>query len=138
LIIHTLRLDASRAVPHPPQFSSTLGRQSSRSAAQPAKPMGGEMRRLTIGRACAGAVLLAMLAPAAAYAREAAPGAPSHLTETTPAGPRNDGDQPAATADHHRLPPESTTRHKLVLPDRTLAFTATAGAIRIFDDKGEP
>lgn len=96
------------------------------------------MRRLTIGRACAGAVLLAMLAPAAAYAREAAPGAPSHLTETTPAGPRNDGDQPAATADHHRLPPESTTRHKLVLPDRTLAFTATAGAIRIFDDKGEP
>jgi carboxypeptidase C (cathepsin A) len=42
------------------------------------------------------------------------------------------------TAELHRLPPDSTTKQTLVLPGRTLAFTATAGSIRLFDDKGEP
>jgi carboxypeptidase C (cathepsin A) len=37
-----------------------------------------------------------------------------------------------------RLPPDSTTKHVLALPGRTLAFTATAGSIRLFDDKSEP
>ena len=41
-------------------------------------------------------------------------------------------------ADRLRLPPDSTTRQTLDLPGRTLAFTATAGSIRQFDDKGEP
>ena len=41
-------------------------------------------------------------------------------------------------AEQHRLPPDSTTKQTLVLPGRTLAFTATAGSIRLFDDKGEP
>jgi carboxypeptidase C (cathepsin A) len=41
-------------------------------------------------------------------------------------------------AEQHRLPPDSTTRQTLVLPGRTLAFSATAGSIRLFDDKGEP
>ena len=31
-----------------------------------------------------------------------------------------------------------TTKQTLALPGRTLAFTATAGSIRLFDDKGEP
>jgi carboxypeptidase C (cathepsin A) len=44
---------------------------------------------------------------------------------------------PAAT-DQHRLPPDSTTKHTLALPGRTLSFTAVAGSIRLFDDKGEP
>ncbi|MCE3257070.1 MAG: peptidase serine carboxypeptidase, partial [Nitrobacter vulgaris] len=96
------------------------------------------MRRLMTRELCAGAMLLAILAPSAAYAREGASGAPSHHAETTPADPRDGGDQPVATADDRRLPPDSTTRHKLVLPDRTLAFTATAGTIHIFNDKGEP
>src|SRR5205085_6061986 len=43
-----------------------------------------------------------------------------------------------ATAEQHRLPPDSTTKQTLDLPGRTLAFTATAGSIRLFDDKGEP
>ena len=43
---------------------------------------------------------------------------------------------PAAEA--HRLPPDSTTKQTLALPGRTLDFTATAGSIRLFDDKGEP
>jgi carboxypeptidase C (cathepsin A) len=41
-------------------------------------------------------------------------------------------------AEQHRLPPDSTTRQTLALPGRTLDFTATAGSIRLFDDKGEP
>jgi carboxypeptidase C (cathepsin A) len=43
-----------------------------------------------------------------------------------------------AVAEQHRLPPDSTTKQTLALPGRTLAFTATAGSIRLFDDKGEP
>jgi carboxypeptidase C (cathepsin A) len=42
------------------------------------------------------------------------------------------------SAEQHRLPPDSTTRQTLALPGRTLNFTATAGSIRLFDDKGEP
>jgi carboxypeptidase C (cathepsin A) len=45
---------------------------------------------------------------------------------------------PPAAAELHRLPPDSTTQQTLVLPGRTLAFAATAGSIRLFDDKGEP
>lgn len=36
-----------------------------------------------------------------------------------------------------RLPPDSVTRHSLDLPGRTLAFTATAGAIRLNNPAGE-
>jgi carboxypeptidase C (cathepsin A) len=45
---------------------------------------------------------------------------------------------PSPVAEQHRLPPDSTTRQTLALPGRTLDFTATAGSIRLFDDKGEP
>lgn len=41
-------------------------------------------------------------------------------------------------AEQHRLPPDSTTKQSVALPGRTLAFSATAGSIRVFDDKGEP
>src|ERR1700738_2820839 len=41
-------------------------------------------------------------------------------------------------AEQHRLPPDTTTKQTLALPGRTLAFTATAGSIHLFDDKGEP
>jgi carboxypeptidase C (cathepsin A) len=43
-----------------------------------------------------------------------------------------------AAAEQHRLPPDSTTKQTLALPGRTLDFTATAGSIRLFDDRGEP
>ncbi len=50
------------------------------------------------------------------------------------------GNTPASqgAAEQHRLPPDSTTKHRLDLPGRSLVFTATAGSIRLFDDKGEP
>jgi carboxypeptidase C (cathepsin A) len=49
---------------------------------------------------------------------------------STPASP--------AAAEQHKLPPDSTTKQTVELPGRTLSFTATAGSIRLFDDKGEP
>ena len=45
---------------------------------------------------------------------------------------------PAANAEQHRLPPDSTTKQTLTLPGRSLSFTATAGSIRLNDGKGEP
>jgi carboxypeptidase C (cathepsin A) len=47
-------------------------------------------------------------------------------------------EDPSPAAEQHRLPPDSTTKHALALPGRTLNFAATAGSIRLFDDKGEP
>src|SRR5678815_1557956 len=37
-----------------------------------------------------------------------------------------------------RLPADATTRHSLQLACRTLSFSATAGAIRLFDEKRTP
>jgi carboxypeptidase C (cathepsin A) len=54
------------------------------------------------------------------------------------AGGRGPAPAPPAVAEQHRLPPDSTTKQTLALAGRTLAFTATAGSIRLFDDKGEP
>jgi carboxypeptidase C (cathepsin A) len=70
---------------------------------------------------------------------------PSQQPAATPSGQKSGGtggrasppSSPAA-AEQHRLPPDSTTKQTLELPGRTLAFTATAGSIRLFDDKGEP
>jgi carboxypeptidase C (cathepsin A) len=59
--------------------------------------------------------------------KSAAPG--GHGTANSPA---------AATAEQRRLPPDSTTKQTVVLPGRTLAFTATAGSIRLFNDRGDP
>jgi carboxypeptidase C (cathepsin A) len=64
-------------------------------------------------------------------------------TEQTPAGQkggagRGAGANAPSTAEQHRLPPDSTTKQTLELPGRTLNFSATAGSIRLFDDKGEP
>lgn len=53
-------------------------------------------------------------------------GSGANATATTPA------------AEQHRLPPDSTTKQSVALPGRTLAFSATGGSIRVFDDKGEP
>ncbi len=50
---------------------------------------------------------------------------------------RGNASNPSA-AEQGRLPPDSTTRHTLALPGRTLDFTATAGSIPLFNDKREP
>jgi carboxypeptidase C (cathepsin A) len=62
---------------------------------------------------------------------------PSGQKSGAAGGRANAATSPPA-AEQHRLPPDSTTKQTIVLPGRTLAFTATAGSIRLFNDKGEP
>jgi carboxypeptidase C (cathepsin A) len=45
---------------------------------------------------------------------------------------------PQPAIDPNRLPSDATTHHTLDLPGRTLHFTATAGSIRLRDDKNAP
>src|SRR6476660_10245916 len=74
-----------------------------------------------------------------------APEPPQNQPAATPSAQKSGatGEHGGATpnspaSEQHRLPPDSTTKQTLVLPGRTLAFTATAGSIRLFDEKGEP
>jgi carboxypeptidase C (cathepsin A) len=67
---------------------------------------------------------------------------PSPQSPGGPAGQKGGGragtpSAPQAVAEQHKLPPDSTTKQTLELPGRKLSFTATAGSIRLFDDKGE-
>ena len=88
--------------------------------------------------------LLAICAMAGVRAEDA-PQPPQPQPSATPAGQKASGTGARAgssnspvVAEQHRLPPDSTTTQTLTLPGRTLAFTATAGSIHLFDDKGEP
>jgi carboxypeptidase C (cathepsin A) len=87
--------------------------------------------------------LIAFAAVAGARAQDAP--SPQPQPAATPSGQKSGGaggragapGSPAA-AEQHRLPPDSTTKQTLALAGRTLDFKATAGSIRLFDDKGEP
>jgi carboxypeptidase C (cathepsin A) len=82
-------------------------------------------------------VLLALAAVTGARAEDAHQPQPAATPSGQKAGARGSAST-APTAEQRRLPPDSTTKHTLALPGRTLDFTATAGSIRLFDDKGEP
>jgi carboxypeptidase C (cathepsin A) len=69
-------------------------------------------------------------------ASQPAAGPSGQKASGSPGGRGNAANSPAA--EQHRLPADSTTKHSVALPGRTLAFTATAGSIRLFNDKGEP
>jgi carboxypeptidase C (cathepsin A) len=93
------------------------------------------------------AVLVAMSLVGSAYGEDAAPSpqpSPAAVPSGQKAGQNQGGRRAAETpatpaaAEQHRLPPDSTTKQSLDLPGRSLSFTATAGSIRLFDDKGEP
>jgi carboxypeptidase C (cathepsin A) len=94
----------------------------------------------------AATLLLVVCCVSAAPAEEAASSPTSQQPPAATPSPSPSGQQGGAgrgtaatpVADQHRLPPDSTTRQTLALPGRTLDFTATAGSIRLFDDKGEP
>ena len=108
--------------------------------------------RFTARRHMQLAITLVMLScVAGARAQDASPTAAQQQPAATPTpgqalppqgqkggGRRGDATTPQPVSDQHRLPPDSTTKQTLALPGRTLAFTATAGSIRLFDDKGEP
>jgi carboxypeptidase C (cathepsin A) len=51
-----------------------------------------------------------------------------------PATAHSDERSPAVIS--RRLPPDATSEHTLALPGRTLSFKATAGTIKLTDDKG--
>ncbi len=94
------------------------------------------------------AVLAALCLPAPLRAQEAPAPAPQQQPAAQPNGQRGQGGgqqgrgngnaQNQPPAPEHRLPPDSTTKQTVTLPGRTLAFTAVAGSIRLFNDKGEP
>ena len=71
------------------------------------------------------AILLASLAAAPLQAQEGAP----------PRGGQGQAER-RAPPDGRRLPADVTTQHRLDLPGRSLAFTATAGALTLTDPAG--
>jgi carboxypeptidase C (cathepsin A) len=81
---------------------------------------------------------LFMLALAAGVRADDPPRDQPAQAAKAPSGQKGGGQTAPPAAEQHRLPPDSTTKHTLALPDRTLSFTAVAGSIRLFDDKGEP
>ena len=92
-----------------------------------------------------GCVVLAVLAWSVlpGVRAEDATQAPKQPPGTAPSGQKAaeagiKGNASNPPAEPHLLPPDSTTRQTVTLPGRSLAFTATAGSIRLFDDKGEP
>jgi carboxypeptidase C (cathepsin A) len=86
---------------------------------------------------CASGALAEEAAAPASQPQPAATPSPSPSGQKGGAGRGAAATQPSA-AEQHRLPPDSTTTQTLALPGRTLNFTATAGSIRVFDEKGEP
>ena len=93
------------------------------------------------------ATLLVVCCVSAARAEEASSPTsqqqPAATPSPSPSGQKGGAGRGAAAtstpaAEQHRLPPDSTTTQTLALPGRTLNFSATAGSIRLFDDKGEP
>ncbi|MGY4307772.1 carboxypeptidase C (cathepsin A) [Bradyrhizobium sp. USDA 4369] len=90
---------------------------------------------LALALMVAGPALHAQDAPAAAQEHAASGSGPrsgsaGNRAANAPASP--------STADQHKLPADSTTSQTIELPGRTLSFSATAGSIRLFDDKSEP
>ena len=97
--------------------------------------------RLAAPHGVFGGILLALLTltlAAGVRAEDQPPRDPPAQAAKAPSGQKGGAGQNAPAAEQHRLPPDSTTRHTLALSDRTLSFTAVAGSIRLFDDKGEP
>jgi carboxypeptidase C (cathepsin A) len=92
---------------------------------------------------------LAMLALASrADAQDAKPEPSSQPTPAAQASPAptgqksgpgsSRGNATVASGEARRLPEDSTTRQTISVGGRTLAFTATAGSLRLFNGRGDP
>ena len=99
------------------------------------------------GRSFAALLLaaLALASPVLAQPETHALPAEPHAAATAAEGnPRSGPDQPGhaerhqPAEDRNQLPPDSTTHHSIPLPGRTLNFSATAGAIRLYDPEQHP
>jgi carboxypeptidase C (cathepsin A) len=103
------------------------------------------MANVAVSRQACFVLALLVWSTAAGVRAEDAP-QPQQQPAATPSGQKAGGGggrgantpNSPVVAEQHRLPPDSTTQQTLALPGRTLDFTATAGSIRLFDDKGEP
>ena len=107
-------------------------------------------RLMTIRPATVGLVALSMFVLAdAASGQDAKPQQPSSQPATsqpsaTPSGPKAGPSSSlgnaatAASGETRRLPEDSTTKQTITVNGRTLAFTATAGSLRLFNGRGEP
>lgn len=76
------------------------------------------------------ALCLSVSMPLASHAQEGRPGQESRANQE-----RQEQRRPAES---QRLPPESVTRHTIELPGRTLKLIATAGALTLADQQGNP
>ncbi|PNA16331.1 peptidase S10, partial [Pseudomonas sp. MPR-R1B] len=73
------------------------------------------------------ALSLVIAAPPVLRAQDLPPGHPQGEARPAPRAPEG-----------RRLPPDSTTKQSVTLPDgRTLAFTATAGSLPLVDEAGK-
>ena len=64
---------------------------------------------------------------------------PAAVPSGQKAGPSSSrGNVAAASGETRRLPEDSTTKQTITVNGRTLAFTATAGSLRLFNGRGEP
>ena len=66
----------------------------------------------------------------------AAPSAP--VAPGRPRSAPSSRDNAITSGEGRRLPEDSVTKHTITVQGRTLAFTATAGSLRLFNDKGDP
>jgi carboxypeptidase C (cathepsin A) len=98
--------------------------------------MAGQFVTRRVARAILALVVFSMVAAARAEDAPQPSAAPSAQKSGSPGGRGNAANTPAA-AEPHRLPPDSITQQTVALPGRTLAFTATAGSIHLFNGKGE-
>ncbi len=67
-----------------------------------------------------------------------APQAPPPSASPKAAASSSRSSATAAPGETRRLPEDSTTKHSITVNGRALAFTATAGSLRLFNQKGEP
>ena len=106
------------------------------------------MRSATLGLAPAVMALAMLMLAGTADAQDAKPqpsSQPTPASQPSPAptgqksGPSpSRGNATVASGEGRRLPEDSTTRQTISVPGRTLAFTATAGSLRLFNGRGEP
>lgn len=93
---------------------------------------------LSPARVATALLLGLLLAPPAAIAQDASsPHGAAPASNTDKPDRSGAGKAPATNADLRNLPADVTTKHSLQLAGRSLAFTAIAGSIRLYNDKGE-
>lgn len=102
--------------------------------------------RLALAPAVLALVMLALTSGADAQEARHEPSpqsAPAPQPPPADSSPKSGASSSRSTAaagpgETRRLPEDSTTKHSITVNGRTLAFTATAGSLRLFNQKGEP